>query len=145
MSGASRPSCWVCGSTNLNVERDHDGSNLLEQTEECRDCGLYRYEYAYGNSSEWFGWVRLDRYWKKDDDPVGWKSERSRRGSACQEVRAMWNDPSCRPFLLACRENPADAAPALVFADWLDERGLCPGQAAAIREAFPATAAGEGG
>ncbi len=49
----------------------------------------------------------------------------------------MWNDPGCRPFLLACRENSADAAPALAFADFLDERGLYPGQAAAIRATFP--------
>lgn len=48
------------------------------------------------------------------------------------EYRAWPADPERAALLRTCRERPADRAPRLVYADWLQDRGL-DGRAAAVR------------
>lgn len=139
MSGASRPCCHVCLRTGLETESDYVEGTLMERTERCPHCRLYEYEYSTGSSRERLGFVILDRTlcrWDTDDDGR-WRREQDERKRAIEDARTFWADPGVRPFLDRWLTGPAeDRAPLLVLADWLDDRGTFPEQAAGIRTLY---------
>ena len=131
MSGASRPCCYVCGSTNLKTWRDQSEGIIYEAEDECPDCKLYEYNYAFGNSREFLAFVIFDRNWT---DHVGIQIHQEKfRRSVLVEARKMWRNETCREFIKKIQEFPDDNALKLIFADWLKDHDLFPIQEQALR------------
>lgn len=123
MSGASIQCCRICGAV-LKRSSDYDESRLLESSEECTVCNLYRYEYAYGNYWERIGVVEWtwDYTENRTDD---WRKYEA-------EAKLIYASMDGLGHLKAMRDHADQDTPRLMFADWLDDND-CPLNAAYLR------------
>ena len=100
--------------------------------EECKDCHLYLYEFAYGSTRELYGFVEIGSSYTETNEEYAARVLEVRQ--ARKEARQIWNNPECRPFLNAIRDDIEDDSPKLIFADWLCDHDMCEMQEKALRE-----------
>jgi uncharacterized protein (TIGR02996 family) len=114
--------CPVCESR-CKIERDHMDYTLCESLEECPTCD-YVSRFAYGSYSLYVG--GNEWHWSYKESVLEEKARRSKIDQAIENAkrtRMNATDDEYLALLEAIRTNPADDAPRLIIADWLEELG----------------------
>lgn len=128
--------CPVCGATHTQGRLDTgDAGQIYESEVECRACGLYYHDYAYGNIQERTGWFWLTGSWTDPPEQIEERIELARKAlieiraarDALAEIRAAYRHPE----FAGVRK-----APRGVLAEWMAEHGF-PMQAAALMNCDP--------
>ncbi len=117
---ASSQPCPVCAGP-VKKRDDSDEGRVYESEEVCTACGLYEWEYSYGNTRTKYGWVNVESYYNGSGDDF--LKESSIRQKALEEIKQAY----AHPDFAAIREH----APLLAQAGWLEDHGF-PIQSAAI-------------
>lgn len=100
----------------------------------CGNCKAYTYVVAGQTHMLRVGAVYISWMWEKGP------------GDGCvpeltQEAMRQWHHPDAKPLLQACIDAPWDEAPYGVYADFLEERDMCPRTVEALRKRLKASPA----
>ncbi len=117
---SSQYECPVCGSL-TQFQEDSDEGRVYEHDERCPNpkCGLFTYEYGYGNSRERIGYAVFE--WGYSDGSDLWHERKAARA----EMTLVF----AHPDYAAIREH----APLLAAAGWLEDHDF-PIQSAAVMQ-----------
>ncbi len=112
--------CPACGVL-THFQQDSDGGRVYEWEQKCVNpkCGLFNYDYGYGNTREQVGYAIFEWGYTGEDDL--W----AERKAARVEMALVF----AHPDFAAIREH----APLLVAAGWLEDHDF-PIQSAAVMQ-----------
>ncbi len=114
--------CPVCESR-CKIDRDYMDYTLCESLEECPNCD-YVSRFAYGSYSLYVG--GNEWHWSYKESVLEEKSRQVEIKQAidnAKRLRMTTTDPEYAALLRGILDNPADDAPRLIIADWLEEHG----------------------
>lgn len=118
--------CPVCGHS-VRVDKDYLTGFLCEELEECKNCDMYRYNYAYGNTALVIGSIELCWGYHDRDNPLG-GVPRHRQFTdivrTVSEAKTLYGSETGFSLFKNYYSNKEDVTARLVLADFCAENNL---------------------